>query len=106
MSRQQKRRRGRGEPSRLYQWSAEREQRAVDAGGLGWSAEAGAWDGDRERLARFRRREPVDIWATGLPAWTGFDRSSPSAWARRVTVYPDGQMVFRDDVGAWLRANT
>jgi hypothetical protein len=76
----------------------------VDAGGLGWSVEAGAWDGDPVRLARFRHREPVDLWATGLPSWA-FDRSAPSAWARRVVVHPDGHLVFRDDVAAWLREN-
>jgi hypothetical protein len=83
---------------------AEREQRAVDAGSLGWTPDAGAWDGDRERLARFRRREPVDIWAVGLPSWA-FDRSAPSVWMRRVVVYPDSRLEFRDDVGLWVAEN-
>jgi hypothetical protein len=83
---------------------AEREQRAVDAGSLNWTPEAGAWDGDRERLARFRRGEPVDMWAVGLPSWA-FERSAPSAWSQRVVVHPDGELVFRDDVPLWVAEN-
>jgi hypothetical protein len=56
-------------------------------------------------LARFHRREPVDMWAVGLPAWAGFDRSAPAAWAQRVVVYPDGRLVFRDDVPLWVAEN-
>lgn len=88
--------------TRLYRWLAEREQRAVDEGELPWTAEAGGWDGDRGRLERFRRGEPVDLPLDGLPRWAR--NGEPPQWWQRVIVHANGRMDFYHDNGSMWRA--
>jgi hypothetical protein len=89
----------------LYAWRADREQRALAAGGkLPWTPEQPSYDATPERLAALQRGEPVDVQVSALPSWARVGEEP--RWWRRVTVSADGSVEFWDDDGsAWLAEN-
>ncbi|PND54342.1 hypothetical protein CRM90_28430 [Mycobacterium sp. ENV421] len=85
----------------LYPWLADREQRAVAAGGALADPTTGtSYDGSRERLAALRRGDCVDFQLGSLPPWARV--GEPLRWWRRATVSADGSMQLRDDDSAWI----
>jgi hypothetical protein len=89
----------------LYTWLADREQRAVTAGGKLTDPTTGAaYDGSPRRLAALRAGEPVEVHASALPPWARVGVTV--RWWTRAVVRPDGTVTFRDDDGSlWLAEN-
>lgn len=89
----------------LYAWLADREQRALAAGGtLDWSPDQPSYDGTPERLAALQRGETVDVALSALPPWARVGQ--PLRWSRRAVVSADNAVTFHDDDGAaWLVEN-
>lgn len=86
----------------LYAWLADREQRALAAGGtLDWSPDQPSYDGTPQRLAALQRGETVDVALSALPPWAR--DSEPVRWGRRALVDADGGIeLYNDDGSAWL----